>query len=102
MPRIRQNAQQYLESDFRKALNHCMVDAGLDSKKDVAEMAGIPHTTLCKRIREPDTMTVSEMRRLFLVVRPPADVLLRMLGYSVREIRTDKKGEAHDHEDCNS
>lgn len=87
MPRIRQNAQLYQENDFRKALSHCMVDAGLDSKKDVAAMAGIPHTTLCKRIREPDTMTVSEMRKIFRVIRPPAEVLLGLLGYPAKEIK---------------
>lgn len=87
MPRIRQNAQKYAENDFRKALHHSMVDAGLDSRKDVADAAGIPHSTLCKRINQPDTMTVREMRMLFPVVRPPAAVLLALLGYPAKEIK---------------
>lgn len=91
MPRIRQHAQKYAENDFRKALRHSMVDAGLDNQREVANASGIPHSTLCKRIREPDTMTVSEMRRLFAVIRPPAPILLNLLGYPARDIKEENR-----------
>lgn len=87
MPRIRQNAQKYAEEDFRKGVRHFMVDAGFESLKEVAAAAGIPHSTLCKRIQQPDTMTAREMRSLFPVVRPPAAVLLALLGYPAKEIK---------------
>lgn len=90
MPRIRQNARVYAENDFRRALRHSMVDAGLDSKREVADAAGIPHSTLCKRINDPGTMTVDEMCRLFAVIRPPVPVLLSLLGYPKKEIREEE------------
>jgi predicted transcriptional regulator len=81
MPRIRQNAQIYAEDDFRRALRHSMVDAGMDSQREVADASGIPASTLCKRLNQPGGLTVDEMRQLFAVVRPPVPVLLALLGY---------------------
>lgn len=41
-------------------LTGALAEAGLDRLK-LSDKVGIPYSTLCKRFREPETMTVGEL-----------------------------------------
>ncbi len=87
MPRIRQLAGKYRTEDFQKAVAHCRVDVGADQIKDIAAESGIPNSTLCKRLRNPDTFTIDELRRFLAVVPVSAYALLAFLGYAQKDIK---------------
>lgn len=93
MPRIRQNADQYRTDDFLKAVAHCRIDVGALYLKDIAEEADIPNTTLCKRLKDPDSFTLSEFRRFLGPVPLPPGAVLNFLGYSQKDIRKFMKAE---------
>lgn len=80
MPRIRQNAELYRQEDFIKAVKHAQVDAGFDTSADLADAAGIPRTTLWRRMRNPEDMTLRELKMLIRVLPVPAGALMEFLG----------------------
>ena len=86
MPRIKQMDGEYRKKDFLKAFRRGQAEADLMHLNDVAEAAEIPYSTLWKRMREPDKLTVSELRKLITVVPiAPLDVLA-FLGVSTKDI----------------
>lgn len=87
MPKIRQYAEQYARDDFRKAIQKAQVDADLMGKKPLAEAAGIPYSTLWKRLEEPENMSMGEFQKLLKVLPIPADALLSYLGYSSKTVK---------------
>lgn len=87
MPRIRQNADMYARKDFQKAIGRAQVDADLTQKKKLAEAAGIPYSTLWKRLENPGDMTLEEFTKLLAVIPVPAEALLSYVGYKTKEIR---------------
>jgi predicted transcriptional regulator len=86
MSRPRQNPEAIRKDRFRAAVGHGQVDAGLMSKKDLAEAAGIPYTTLWKRLEDPDKMTVEELKKLLSAVHIDPGAVLLLVGYSHKEI----------------
>lgn len=86
MPRIRQKEHEYRAADFRRAVEHGCIDRGLDSKKALAEAAGIPYATLWKRLQDPDGMTVDELRRVVKAAGLPPEAVLELMSYQKREI----------------
>ncbi|MBR3973254.1 MAG: hypothetical protein IKJ99_04825 [Oscillospiraceae bacterium] len=85
MPRIRQYANRYTQEDFIKAICKAQVDANLMQKKQLAEASGIPYSTLWKRLKKPDDMSLKELKQLLTVIPIPADDLLKFVGYSCKE-----------------
>ena len=47
-------------NQIRGALTGALAEAGMDRLK-LSDKIGIPYSTLCKRFREPETMTVGEL-----------------------------------------
>lgn len=87
MPRIRQNAALYARSDFKKVIGRAQVDAELTQKKKLAEAAGIPYSTLWKRLENPEELNLLELRLLVRVLPIPAADVLAFLGYTSKEIK---------------
>ena len=90
MPRIRQKEQQYADEDFRKEVRIRQGAYDLMSQQALADASGIPRPTLRKRMLEPETMTVEEFRKLVGAIRPDPGTVLRLLGYSSKDIRKFK------------
>ncbi|MBR2048310.1 MAG: hypothetical protein IJ960_06895 [Oscillospiraceae bacterium] len=87
MPRIRQYAQQYADEDFRKAVFHGLVNQGLRHEKDLADLSGIPTATVNRKMKDPSSFTVSQLRLVITAAGlEPADVL-RFLGYTTKQIK---------------
>lgn len=86
MPRIRQNQAEYARNDFQRAIRRAQVDADIMEKKSLAEAAGIPYSTLWKRLEAPENMSMGEFQKLLKVLPIPAEAVLAYLGYSTKEI----------------
>ena len=90
MPRIKQKAEAYAEEDFRREVRSRQGYYDLMSQQAQAEQADIPRPTLRKRLLEPEGMTVAEMRKLVQTLKPDPKVLLLLLGYTAKDIRSMK------------
>ena len=90
MPRIRQKEQQYAFDDFRKEVRTRQGMYDLMSQQALADASGIPRPTLRKRLLEPETMSVEELRKLVVTIWPDPGAVLRLLGYSAKDIRKFK------------
>ena len=93
MPRIRQNMSVYVVNDFKEEVRVRL--ARLDMKQgDLAEDSGIPRSTLSKRLNDPDSITVSQLRGIVSAIKPDAGIVLKLLGYTTQDIKKIKEGTA--------
>lgn len=81
MPRIRQYKEEYSKSDFIKAIKKAQVDADIANTKQLAELVNIPYTTLWRRLQDPDTLTVSQLKTIIKAIPLPPEAVLSFLGY---------------------
>lgn len=86
MPRLRMHADQYAKSDFRKELEKSMIDVGIKSKTELAGMINMDTRTLCRRFEDVGEMRVNDLKALVDVLKPNPALLLRLVGYSSKEI----------------
>lgn len=87
MPKLRQLEGKYAEDDFRREIRIRQGYYDLMSQQALAEYAGLPRTTLAKRLSDPDGMTVEELRKLVNAIKPDPAIVLGLLGYGKKEIR---------------
>lgn len=64
MPRIKQKAPEYARTDFLRQVGKQSGYYGLNSTRRLSEASGIPYATLRRRMAEPETLTVVEIRKL--------------------------------------
>lgn len=81
MPRIRQYNEEYAKSDFIKAIKRAQVDADIANIKQLAELVNIPYTTLWRRLQDPDTLTVGQLKTIIKTIPIPPKTVLAFLGY---------------------
>lgn len=81
MPRIRQYKEEYAKADFIKAIKKTQIDADIANFKQLAEQSGIPYTTLWRRLQDPDTLTIGQLKAIIKTISLPSDVVLTFLGY---------------------
>lgn len=87
MPRILMNAQLYADEDFRCEVRQKQGKYDLMSQQALADVTGIPRPTLRKRLLQLETMNVGELRKLVKVLIPDPVIMLRVLGYDMKDIR---------------
>lgn len=87
MPRIPQYEEQYANEDFRRELYGCLVSIGLRYDKDLAELSGIPASTMAKKMKSLSGLTVEQLRKIIAAVRPDPIATLKFLGYSSKDIK---------------
>ena len=87
MPRIKQKADAYADEDFRREVRSRQGYYDLMSQQALAEQADIPRPTLRKRLLEPESMTVGELRKLVKTIKPDPNVLLILIGYTPKDLR---------------
>lgn len=63
MPKIKPNQFEKERANIRAEITAAMIKAGHD-KKSLSEKTGIPYSTLCAHMSNPDRMTISELRRI--------------------------------------
>ena len=91
MPRIRQLAQNYASDDFIKELRKKMIDYGYVSFADVAMTANMDPRTLYRRVKEPESFRVADLRKIIPVLGPDPAIVLILLGYTKQEIKRFKE-----------
>ena len=79
MPRIPQYAKKYREQDFRGRCRAQMALLGIGDR-ELAEMVGMSHTTLWRRIGNPDTLRVEELARIVNALQLGTDDVLGLVG----------------------
>lgn len=79
MPRIHQYADKYRKQDFEGRCRAQMALMGLDDR-GLAEMVGMSHTTLWRRIRNPGDLKVDELVKLIGVLQLGTDDVLGLVG----------------------
>ena len=87
MPRIKAKADVYAREDFSKELRKNMIDQGIDSVKELADMVGLDGRTMYRRMEDINKMKVSELAAIKTVLSPNPVLLLRVLGYTTKEIK---------------
>ena len=87
MPRLRQLEGKYAEEDFRREIRIRQGYYDLMSQQALAEHAGLPRTTLAKRMAAPAGMTVEELRKLVVAIEPDPAIVLGLLGYKKAAIK---------------
>ena len=81
MPRIRQYKEEYARTDFIKAIKIAQIDADISSTRQLAELVNIPYTTLWRRLQDPDTLTIGQLKAIITTIPLPAEAVLYFLGY---------------------
>ena len=81
MPRIKAYSEQYARTDFIKAIKKAQVDADIANTKQLAELVNIPYTTLWRRLQDPDTLTVGQLKAIIKTIPIPPETVLAFLGY---------------------
>ncbi len=80
MPRIKQKAAQYRTEDFQKAIEVRKAELGIRTDRELAEMLAVTGSALSRHKREPDKMTVGQLRELIGALRMEPGPVLDLLG----------------------
>lgn len=86
MPRIRQYTENYAAEDFRREMRSRMGYHDL-SQRALAEKTDIAQSTISNRIRDPNDITVGELRSLNKTLGLNPAIVLALLGYSKKDIK---------------
>lgn len=87
MPKLKVKAGEYAREDFAKELRKNMIDRNIESVKELADMVGMDGRTMYRRMDDVDQLRVSELAALKTVLSPNPVLLLRVLGYTNKEIK---------------
>ena len=93
MPRIHQYDDRYAVEDFQREIRCRQGYYDLMTIQAVADVVGIPRSTLHTKLRDPKTLGVEDLRKLIPVLHPDPKVVLALLGYNQKEINKFSKGE---------
>lgn len=86
MSRPRGYAAEEAKEAFRKELEHCMLDLGISSKKELAVRAGKAPRTMYRKFEDVSTMDIADLSALKDILCPNPLLLLKAIGYSQKEI----------------
>lgn len=79
MPRIQQYAEKYRKRDFEGRCRAQMALMGIGDR-ELAEIVGMSHTTLWRRIREPGTLRVDELSKIVEALQLKHEDVLGLVG----------------------
>ena len=84
--------QAAAEDGFIRELRARFAWHGITSATDIAGKIGVPKTTWCRKMREPDSMFARDIRKVVKTVKPDPSVVLEFLGYSRQDIKKWRDG----------
>lgn len=79
MPRIRQYAAKYAMADFGSHIAGRIKSAGLN-QADVADKLGISQQYVSRLLKQPEKLTVKQLREICGIVAIDGRVLLKAIG----------------------
>lgn len=90
MPRIAQYAEKYAKEDFQREVRVKQGYHDLMSLRALGDASGIPHSTLWAKLKDPDKLEVSDLRKLVKTICPDPLILLALVGYSKQDLKRVK------------
>lgn len=85
MPRIRLYAENCAAEDSRREMRSSMGYHNT-SQRELAQKANVSQTTISNRIRNPNFITVGELRSINKVLGLNLGIVLALLGYSNKQV----------------
>lgn len=85
MSRPKGYAVEEARTAFRKELEHCMLDLGIGSKKELAVRAGKAPRTMYRKFEDVTTMDLADLAVLKDILCPDPLILLKAIGYANAE-----------------
>lgn len=88
MSRPRKAPEEHADDKFRREIRVKQGYYDLMTQTELAASCEIPQPTLSKRLAKPENFTVAELRKLVGTITPDPLVILNLLGYSSKDIKT--------------
>jgi hypothetical protein len=92
MPRIRQKADEYSMRDLIAEINAQCGRYGYRSQRALGEALGVCQATAGNYLRNPESIQLGTLRAMVKLLRLDPVIVLRVLGYSSKEIKRFKEG----------
>lgn len=93
IPRIKQKSDEYALSDFVSEINARCAWYGLTSQAEIGKKLGVCQATVGNYLRKPETIRLDAFRAMVKQLRLDPVIVLKMLGYSQRDINNISKKE---------
>lgn len=93
MPRIRQYEERDSIKDFQAEINAQCGRYGYTSQKSLGTALGVCQATAGNYLRNPNTIQLGTLRIMVKVLRLNPAVILKALGYSIRDIQKLYRGD---------
>lgn len=87
MSRPRGYAAQEARNEWRRELEHRMLDLEISSKKELAVRAGVAPRTMYRKFEDVTGMDIGDLSVLKDILCPNPLVLLKAIGYTTKEIQ---------------
>lgn len=88
MSRPRKAPEEHADDKFRREIRVKQGYYDLMTQTELAVRCDIPQSTLSKRIAKPENFTVAELRKIINTITPDPIIVLGLLGYSTKDIKT--------------
>lgn len=88
MPRLRQNAEKDTMKDFVAEINAQCGRFGFKTQAALAQLLDVCQPTVSNYLRMPETIPLGKLRLLVKQLKIDPIVLLKMLGYSTKQIQS--------------
>lgn len=88
MSRPRKAPEEHADDKFRREIRVKQGYYDLMTQTELAASCDIPQPTLSKHLAKPEYFTVAELRKIIGAIAPDPLVVLSLLGYSTKDIRT--------------
>lgn len=80
MPRLKQTDTEKKNIAIRQLIKLYQIERGNKNGSELAELMKCSKTTLYKRLKNPGTLTVEELRRLKACLNIPTETMTEYLG----------------------
>lgn len=87
MPRIRQNADRYRQSDFIREIDTRCAWCGIKTNQALGKVLEVSGASIGNYREDPEKMQVRVLKRMVSVLKLDIPALLAFLGYTEKEIR---------------
>ena len=88
MPRIRQYAEKYSNEDFLREIRSKQGYYNLRTQEELGNAMGIPKSTMRKRLINPESLTIQDLRSMIRVLNLSPVAVLKFLGWSDKAIKS--------------
>lgn len=88
MPRIRQYAEKYSNEDFLREIRSKQGYYNLRTQEELGNAIGLPKSTMRKRLINPESLTIQDLRSMIRVLNLSPVAVLKFLGWSDKAIKS--------------